>query len=249
MSDDTAMTTPAPANTSTAASSTHVDPAIFSSLQTKIDEEQAIRDELKTHVDALSKQGRLTQSILSRIHNTPTGELEANVLNPCYDALSEQTKTVKALSESASEYPFYKWNSIWQRDIQTVISSLQLCDWLKSGNLLTLEEIGLRLDVPVNLKSEDTFHITVEDYLLALISTIEELSRLAPNAVTLGDYARPLQISKFIKDVHAGFQLLNLKNDILRRRADGVKYSVKKVEDVVYDLSLRGLIPKTTATG
>lgn len=60
--------------------------------------------------------------------------------------------------------------------------------------------------------------------------------------MTLGDYARPLQISKFVKDVYAGFQLLNLKNDALRRRADGIKYSVKKVEDVVYDLSLRGLI-------
>jgi len=98
--------------------------------------------------------------------------------------------------------------------------------------------------VPVNLKSSDAFHITIEDYLLALTSTIEELARLAPNAVTLGDYSRPLQISRFIKDIHAGFQLLNLKNDALRRRSDGIKYSVKKVEDVVYDLSLRGLVPK-----
>ena len=98
--------------------------------------------------------------------------------------------------------------------------------------------------VPVNVKGEDTFHITVEDYLLALTNMIEELARLAPNAVTLADNARPLQISKFTKDVHAGFQLLNLKNDALRRRVDALKYSIKKVEDVVYDLSLRGLIPK-----
>lgn len=62
--------------------------------------------------------------------------------------------------------------------------------------------------------------------------------------MTLGDHGRPLQISKFIKDVYAGFQLLNLKNDALRRRVDGIKYSVKKVEEVVYDLSLRGLVPK-----
>lgn len=51
-----------------------------------------------------------------------------------------------------------------------------------------------------------------------------------------------------MKDVHAGFQLLNLKNDNLRRKSDGVKYSVKKVEDVVYDLSLRGLLPKEEVT-
>jgi len=53
-----------------------------------------------------------------------------------------------------------------------------------------------------------------------------------------------VQIAQFIKDVHAGFQILNLKNDTLRRRSDGVKYRVKEVEDVVYDLSLRGLLPK-----
>ncbi|KAK5053355.1 hypothetical protein LTR84_002329 [Exophiala bonariae] len=237
MSGDTTMTT-------SASASAHVDPAIFSSLQSKIDEETAVRDELRAHVDNIQKQGRLTQSILSRIHNTSTDELNDSVLKPASDALSEQAATVKSLSESASKYPFYKWNSIWQRDIQAVISSIQVSEWLKSGNLATLEEIGQRLQVPVNLKNEDAFHITIEDYLLALTNTIEELARLAPNAVTLGDYNRPLQISKFIKDVHAGFQLLNLKNDALRRRSDGVKYSVKKVEDVVYDLSLRGLIPK-----
>lgn len=63
------------------------------------------------------------------------------------------------------------------------------------------------------------------------------------------------------KDLHAGFQMLNLKNDSLRRRVDSIKYNVspflllqsswllicgqvKKIEDVVYDLSLRGLIPR-----
>jgi Translin family len=97
--------------------------------------------------------------------------------------------------------------------------------------------------VPVNLKDRDAFHITIEEYLQSLITLIEELARLAINSVTLGDYKRPLQISKFVKDLHAGFQILNLKNDSLRRRSDSIKYNVKKIEDVVYDLSLRNLIP------
>ena len=83
--------------------------------------------------------------------------------------------------------------------------------------------------------------------------------------MTLGDYQVPLRISHFVKDLHAGFQVLNLKNDILRKRSDSIKYSVsvpllsqndkptpdadvavskvKKIEEVVYDLSLRNLIP------
>jgi hypothetical protein len=95
------------------------------------------------------------------------------------------------------------------------------------------------------LKDRDAFHLTIEEYLLSLVTLIEELARLARNSVTIGDYSRPLQISQFIKDVHAGFQILNLKNDALRKRSDGIKYRVKEVEDVVYDLSLRGLLPST----
>jgi len=67
------------------------------------------------------------------------------------------------------------------------------------------------------------------------------------NSVTLGDNELAVQISSFIKDIHTGFQLLNLKNNDLRKRADSVKYHVKKVEDVMYDLSLRNLIPAPKA--
>jgi Translin family len=67
-------------------------------------------------------------------------------------------------------------------------------------------------------------------FLLVLSSVLlmhcRHQARLAVNSVTLGDYERPLQISNFIKDLFAGFQLLNLKNDILRKRSDGIKYSV-----------------------
>ena len=31
--------------------------------------------------------------------------------------------------------------------------------------------------VPVNLKNQDSFHLTVEEYLLALVSLVEELVR------------------------------------------------------------------------
>ena len=68
--------------------------------------------------------------------------------------------------------------------------------------------------------------MTSEEYLHSLISLIEELARLAVNSVTLGDCQRPLEISRFVKNLHAGFQILNLKNDMLRKRSDSIKYNV-----------------------
>lgn len=117
-----------------------------------------------------------------------------------------------------------------------------------SGNSQSMLCFTDKSIVPVNLKDGDAFHISIEEYLQSLISLIEELARLAINSVTLGDYQRPLQISQFVKDLHAGFQILNLKNDSLRRRSDSIKYNVKKIEDVVYDLSLRNLVPRGTTT-
>jgi len=52
-----------------------------------------------------------------------------------------------------------------------------------------------------------------------------------------------MQIATFVNELNAGFRLLNLKNDILRKRFDALKYDVKKIEEVVYDLCIRGLIP------
>lgn len=118
---------------------------------------------------------------------------------------------------------------------------------VRSKSLIPFYPSGLTdllTQVPTNLKDRDAFHVTIEEYLLALVSLIEELARLARTSVTMNDFATPLRISQFIKDVHAGFQVLNLKNDILRKRSDGIKYKVREVEDVVYDLSLRGLLPK-----
>lgn len=66
------------------------------------------------------------------------------------------------------------------------------------------------------------------------------------NSVTAGDYSRPLRISTFINELDSGFRLLNLKNDSLRKRYDGLKYDVKKIEEVVYDLSIRGLNKEAT---
>ena len=63
--------------------------------------------------------------------------------------------------------------------------SVLLCGWLgafqvgakevKAGRLLTIEEVGGLLRVPVNLKDQDAFHLSIEEYLQSLISLVDEL--------------------------------------------------------------------------
>jgi len=228
-----------------------VDSAIFEHLQEQIDEDKAFRDTVHEIVGQLQKQNRITQSILSRIHSTPSSQT-SDVISAAEKSLEDERSTMLKLAEHASKQPYYKCNNMWTRTVQDVCFTILFAGWLGafqttplgSGKLLTIEEVGTVLNIPTNLKDHDAFHLTIEEYLLALVSLIDELARLARNSVTLQDFRRPLQIAQFIKDVHVGFQILNLKNDTLRKRVDGIKYRVKEVEDVVYDLSLRNLVPK-----
>ncbi|KAF4947869.1 hypothetical protein FGADI_10029 [Fusarium gaditjirri] len=230
-----------------------LDPSIFSHLQEKLDEETAVRDNLTQIIQRLERAVATAQGLLSRVHSTPRARYPA-LVSQVEDAIEEEVTIVKELNEVASKHPYYKYNSKWARTVQNAIGTAVYTAWLGGlgsdsqpaslGRLLTLEQVGEVFQVPTNLKDRDAFHFTIEEYLLSLTDLTNELARLAPNAVTLGDFELPLVISGFIKDLFAGFQLLNLKNDILRKRADAVKYDVKRVEDVVYDLSLRGLVKR-----
>ncbi|VDO78512.1 unnamed protein product [Onchocerca flexuosa] len=85
------------------------------------------------------------------------------------------------------------------------------------------------------------FHLDVEDYLFGLLQLANELSRFSINAVVVGNSILPFKIADFLYDLDAKFRLLNLKNDGLRRRYDALKYDVQRAEQVVYDLTIRGL--------
>lgn len=154
-------------------------------------------------------------------------------------------ETVRAgfdrLNEVVPEGQYYRYNDHWRFTTQRLCYLAALVVFLEKGFLidkLTAAQI-------LGLHEKSHLHLDLEDYLMGLLNLATELSRFAVNSVTHGDYNRPLQISKFVAELNAGFRLLNLKNDSLRKRFDALKYDVKKIEEVVYDLSLRGLVPSS----
>ncbi|KAL2757958.1 hypothetical protein ACRALDRAFT_1068422 [Sodiomyces alcalophilus JCM 7366] len=234
-----------------------LDPKIFEHLKNKIDEDQQVRDALSLIIQRLDRANSHVQGLLSRVHATPRSQYPS-FLAQVEAGIQDEIAVIGELNEMASQHPYYQYNQKWARTIQNSIFTVLLCGWLgglpqdssaqtaepEQGRLITIEEVGSIFKVPVNLKDRDSFHITIEEYLFALVDLTQELSRLAPNAVTLGEPALSIRVASFVGDIFAGFQVLNLKNDALRKRVDGVKYHVQRVEEVVYDLTLRGMVPK-----
>jgi hypothetical protein len=54
-----------------------VDPRIFEDLQSKIDEDAEVREQIRAITQTLERQGRNAQSTLSRAHSTPAAHRES----------------------------------------------------------------------------------------------------------------------------------------------------------------------------
>ncbi|KAG5645473.1 hypothetical protein DXG03_006018 [Asterophora parasitica] len=167
------------------------------------------------------------------------------LLDTVRPVLASCQETTSALAGLIPENQFWRWKDMWSNSLRTSVFAASLIEYLSTRTLITLPQVSEILGVKDEWK--DRLALPVEDYLHGLISLVNELvrrlsnhcslpgnhtqSRLAVNAVTLGNFEEPIRISIFVKDLFAGFSMLNLKNDTLRRRFDSLKYDIKKIEE------------------
>ncbi|KAK6459781.1 recombination hotspot binding protein [Scheffersomyces xylosifermentans] len=112
------------------------------------------------------------------------------------------------------------------------------------------EPQGLVL-IPKAINEEIGIDVDYNDYLLALLRLVDIIVEYTTNTIIRvsissssidTQYVLTVINQQLIGQLQQGFQNLDLKNDNLRRKFDGLKYSYKKINGIVYDLSLRNLI-------
>ncbi|KAM9305797.1 translin [Gastrophryne carolinensis] len=212
---------------------------MFSRLQGGLAADQDIREEIRKVVQCLEQTAREILILLQGVHQEAGFK---NIPEKCLKAREHFSVVRTHLAELATKFPleqYYRYHDQWRFVLQRLVFQAAFLVYLESELLVTREAVSEILGIQCD--REKGFHLDIEDYLSGVLNLASELSRLAVNSVTAGDYARPLRIASFINELDFGFRLLNLKNDSLRKRYDGLKYDVKKIEEVVYDLSIRGL--------
>ncbi|KAK6181030.1 hypothetical protein SNE40_008974 [Patella caerulea] len=217
--------------------------ATFTELQGYLQAEQQLREDIRFAVRDIEQTTREIQKVLQAIHQPQGLTKIALVCENSRKLFKDVQDQIKILSDKIPANQYYKYHDHWKFAIQRLAFLAALVIFLETEQLIDRQTAADIIGVKVS--KEDGFHVDLDDYLMGLLQLASELSRLAVNAVIAGDYARPLQISSFLGELESGFRLLNLKNDALRKRFDALKYDVKKVEEVVYDLSIRGLKPST----
>lgn len=220
---------------------------IFNSFQEYLSSEQELREDIRNSVKDIEQTAREILTTLQSIHHE--GGIQ-EIPSTCQQARTLFASLREGYAKLAQKIPadqYYRYHDHWRFVTQRSAFLAALTVYLETGLLASRETVAEMLGVKI--KRDDGFHLDLEDYLMGLLQLSSEMSRFAVNSVTCGDYSRPIHISRFIAELNAGFRLLNLKNDSLRKRFDALKYDVKKIEEVVYDLTIRGLKPGTTGDG
>ncbi|KAI9005717.1 Translin [Hyaloraphidium curvatum] len=220
----------------------------FSDVLQTLEAENETRENIRNVVRELERTCRSIVAIMSQIHSSASAESVTRITAEAAAKMGDVRTLLTKLAQQVPADQYYRYNGMWSFTLQSAVFLAALTTYVQHERLITVPEVEQALGVPVSLNGElPNFHIGVEDLLHGMVSLTGELSRLAVNSVTYGDFDRPLRISKFVGDLYSGFQLLNLKNDALRKRFDSIKYDLKKIEEVVYDISVRGLGSKEPA--
>ncbi|KAL9966976.1 hypothetical protein ACROYT_G025127 [Oculina patagonica] len=213
--------------------------SLFASFQDYLSNDQEIREGIKTVIRDLEQSAREVLAVLQAVHQS------SNVKKICAKSRQMLTVVKSQYANLVEKIPAGQYNRFcdhWRFVSQQFAFLGAFIVYLESDRLITRPELAEMLGVQVQ-RSSDGFHIDLDDFLTGLLLLANELSRFAVNSVTSADYGRPYKIAAFVAELDAGFRLLNLKNDSLRKKFDGLKYDLKKIEEVVYDLTIRGLKP------
>ncbi|WVN86142.1 uncharacterized protein L203_101303 [Cryptococcus depauperatus CBS 7841] len=217
----------------------------LSSAINSLENDQNLRKQIKEASEPIEDLARLAWSEVNKVHSASSSQHQ----EICGNALGIIERIAPLWTNVAKLIPpgeFYRHISTIGPITRSLTTTLTLSRFLLLdeltpafvvSNLIGLDQDGVK----------GMILLSSDDYLQGVIGTVNELPRLSINAVTSQNFDLPVKIAAFVNDIFASYSLLNLRNDGLRRRFDSLKYDLKRCEDVVYDLTLRGLAPTPKA--
>jgi predicted translin family RNA/ssDNA-binding protein len=110
--------------------------------------------------------------------------------------------------------------------IQEYVEAASLLEFMQTGKILAYsQELGDH-----------------ENYLMGLCDLSGELVRKAINSSIKENYKVALAIRQTVDELYTELSKIDFKNGELRRKYDGIKYDLKKMDDLVFELKMKGKI-------
>lgn len=86
------------------------------------------------------------------------------------------------------------------------------------------------------LPQKDSLRVNTINFLSGICDLTGEMVRKAVNSVISGSPAEALRIKEVVDELYGEFLKMDLRNSELRKKFDQIKWNLKKLEEVAYDL-------------
>lgn len=215
---------------------TNVTP-VFSKLRSELEQQDTVREALRSRRDATESKLRIALRHVATFHTASNLVEAARAVRTLLSEVGPLVAEIEAALPS-EQGSFHRYVDLWHNQLSSSSMVAVLVAFFEEGTLIDAKKVPVVLGADVR--------IPLEDFLMGVCNALTEMVRISTNRVVIADYITPVRCARFAADVFEAFKELNFRNDFLRKRYDGVKYDVKRLEEIVYDLSIRGLVSKET---
>lgn len=110
--------------------------------------------------------------------------------------------------------------------LEEYIEAKMFYNYLKLNKFITMDEMNISV-------------LPYETYLCALCDFTGELGKKVVSLAIENNIDEIYNIKKFIDDVYGHFIKFDFRSSELRKKFEGLKYTINKIESVVYDLKIK----------
>ena len=183
----------------------------LAACKTALQEYDALREEVIIQSRTVL---RLAKQLIYALHR---GE------KPMYDELVSQYQELQQVGRGTQHYDGLQREGSKSDATQEYVEACAYHDFVYQKEIRSAQELD----------------VSTEDYLLGICDLSGELVRRTVNAVIRDDITEAERSAEFVQQLYGQMLEFDLRNGLLRKKVDGMKYAVQKVQDVLYDVHLR----------
>ena len=161
---------------------------------------------------------KLSKQVINLVHRSELKLAEPHVKNM-------QLK-MKALRKEAAKELRLSYIGSFKAAEQEFVEAMTFFEWMKNGKIPTSKDLG----------------VDDEHFILGICDLPGELVRKAINAVINEDYKTATTIRDLVTDIYEELSKFHFLSGELRRKYDSIKYDLKRLDDLILELKIRGTI-------
>ncbi len=140
--------------------------------------------------------------------------------------LDEIKKAQSILDKLVSKNNKLYYQGSYKAAVMEYVEALLYYGYINEEKVLTRKELNVNTDY----------------YLLGVLDLTGELMRKAVLNSTKGKFSSVVKIRDAIEGIYVELSNFDFRESEFRRKFDGIKYDLKKIEDLILDLKLKGKI-------